>query len=76
MIEERRKCPKCGGLFILDETWDKNGEHCKFRRCLNCGDVDFDNGTYHRKILKRIKAITEKMDPLGVPRCLQSEKSE
>ena len=63
-------CLKCGGLLIPDEYWS-GGEHCKFTRCVLCGDVDFNNGTHHRKIFRNLKEVLMGMKPEELPGCLR-----
>ena len=53
------KCCMCSGLMEYVE-WYSNGEHCTFHRCVNCGDVDFHNGTHEIKRLRRLADKTRR----------------
>jgi ribosomal protein S27AE len=55
---EKMICQKCKGNVIGLWEIERNGEKIQYKKCVNCGDVDFMNGTHD---LKRLKKFNEKV---------------
>jgi DNA-directed RNA polymerase subunit M/transcription elongation factor TFIIS len=70
-MDESKKCPKCKGYMYPTVDYTKEGKN-PLKKCANCGETDYLNGTYPRKILRRLKEELSKKDPASVPKCLRS----
>jgi RNase P subunit RPR2 len=51
-------CRKCKGNVIGTWEIERFDEKIVYRKCLNCGDVDFMNGTHDLKVLTRLNERT------------------